>query len=224
LPETAASQPDETTQRYHTPLRHQFDTLDQQHHADTLGMWLFLATEVLFFGGVIVAYLMMRHLYLQTFDQASKHLEIVPGTLMTIILLGSSLTVALGVHAAQTGRRIKLMVMLVLTLILGVAFLALKFMEYYHKWEDHLIPGAGFAWEGPDRRAAELFIYFYFALTGLHALHMCIGIGIFSTLLWWTWRRRVRSYTVEMSGLYWHFVDIVWIYLFPLLYLADRHK
>ncbi len=224
LPETLPSQPLEIARRYHTELHHQFDTLDQQHHADTLGMWVFLATEVLFFGGLITGYVMMRASYPWAFAEASRHLEVVAGTLMTLILLGSSLTVALGVHFAQTGQRVKLMIMLALTLILGVAFLYLKGSEYYHKYEDHLIPGAGFSWQGPERRPAELFIFDYFAMTGLHAVHMLIGIGIFSTLLIMAWCGRIKNYTVEIAGLYWHFVDIVWIFLFPLLYLVDRHR
>ncbi len=207
-----------------SPLEHQFDTLDQQHHADTLGMWIFLATEILFFGAVITGYTMYRAAYPEVFSLVSKSLEIVPGTLMTLILLGSSLTVVLAVHAAQTAERRRLMLMLALTILLGIAFLYLKGGEYYHKYEDHHIPGPGFSWEGPDARLAQLFILFYFILTGLHALHMIIGIGIFSTLLYMAWRGRMKTYTMEISGLYWHFVDIVWLFLFPLLYLVDRHK
>ncbi len=208
----------------HTHLEHQFETLDQQHHADTLGMWLFLATEVLFFGGLLTAYTMYRSSYPDVFGEASRTLEIGAGTIMTIVLLASSFTMAMCVHAAHIGSRKLLMLFLTLTIVLGIVFLGIKGSEYYHKWEDHHIPGRGFVWEGPHAAVAQLFIFFYFCLTGLHALHMIIGIGIMSVLLIETWFGRVKSYTVEISGLYWHFVDIVWIFLFPLLYLVDRHK
>jgi cytochrome c oxidase subunit 3 len=143
---------------------------------------------------------------------------------MTVVLLGSSLTMAMAVHSAQLGHRRALAVFLILTIVLGVAFLGIKGHEYYQKWEDHHIPGSSFVWDGTDAREAQLFLYFYFALTGLHALHMIIGVGIMGVLLLQNALGRVRNYTVEISGLYWHFVDIVWIFLFPLLYLVDRHK
>jgi cytochrome c oxidase subunit 3 len=205
-------------------LKHHYETLEQQHHADTLGMWVFLGTEVLFFGGLITAYVTYRAAYSTAFAQASLTLDIVSGTLMTLVLLGSSLTMAMAVHSAQLGHRRMLALFLTLTIVLGVAFLGIKGNEYYHKWEDHHIPGSGFVWAGPDARTAQLFIYLYFALTGLHALHMIIGVCIMGGLLALTAHGRVKNYTVEISGLYWHFVDIVWIFLFPLLYLVDRHK
>jgi len=205
-------------------LKHQYETLAQQHHADTLGMWVFLGTEVLFFGGLITAYVLYRATYSYAFARASLTLDIVSGTVMTLVLLGSSLTMAMAVHSAQLGHRKALVLFLILTIVLGVAFLGIKGNEYFHKWEDHHIPGPGFVWHGPEAREAQLFIYFYFALTGLHALHMIIGVGIMSVLVALTLKGRVKNYTVEISGLYWHFVDIVWIFLFPLLYLVDRHK
>jgi len=217
LPEAAASP-------FHSRMKHQFETLAQQHHADTLGMWVFLGTEVLFFGGLITAYVLYRTAYSAAFAHASLTLDIVSGTVMTVVLLGSSLTMAMAVHASQLGHRKALAVFLILTIVLGLGFLGIKGHEYYQKWEDHHIPGPGFVWDGPDARAAQLFLYFYFALTGLHALHMIIGAGIMGGLLLQTALGRVRTYTVEVSGLYWHFVDIVWIFLFPLLYLVDRHK
>ncbi|MGE5648096.1 MAG: cytochrome c oxidase subunit 3 [Acidobacteriota bacterium] len=207
-----------------SPLEHQFETLPQQHHADTLGMWVFLATEVLFFGAIITAYTMYRVSYPEAFGEASRTLDIVSGTVMTLVLLGSSFTMALAVHAAQAGHRRSVVVFLLTTIALGAVFLALKFAEYYHKWLEHHVPGPGWHWEGQHSRLAELFIYFYFTLTGLHALHMIIGIAILSVLVWRAGRRTLRSNTVEMCGLYWHFVDIVWIFLYPLLYLVDRHK
>ncbi len=208
----------------HSPLEHQFETLHQQHHADTLGMWLFLATEVLFFGGLLTGYTMYRSSYPAAFGEASRTLDIVAGTINTMVLLGSSFTMAMSVHASQLGKRRLLLLCLTATILLGLVFLGIKGFEYHEKWEEHHVPGPGFIWAGQNGRVAQLFVFFYFALTGLHALHMLIGIGIMSVLLTQTWRGRVRNYTVEISGLYWHFVDIVWIFLFPLLYLVDRHK
>ncbi len=208
----------------HSPLEHQFETLAQQHHADTLGMWLFLATEVLFFGGLLTAYTMYRSSYPGAFGEASRTLDIVAGTINTMVLLASSFTMAMSVHASQLGKRRLLLIFLTATILLGLVFLSIKGYEYHEKWEEHHIPGPGFEWTGPHRSVAQLFIFFYFTLTGLHALHMMIGVGIMSVLWAQTWKGRVKNYTVEISGLYWHFVDIVWIFLFPLLYLVDRHK
>jgi cytochrome c oxidase subunit 3 len=205
-------------------LQPQFETLGQQHHADTLGMWVFLATEILFFGGLITAYTMYRFIYAAAFGLASRQLDVVAGTLMTVILLASSLTMAMSVHSAQHGARRRMILYMAATILLGVAFLFIKGSEYYQKWQEHLIPGTGFHWEGPYPRQAQLFIYFYFALTGLHALHMIIGILAVGLLAVLAWRGHLRSYTIEIAGLYWHFVDIVWVFLFPLLYLVDRHK
>ncbi len=216
------AQTEQIAGRYHTQLSHQFDALSQQHHADTLGMWVFLATEILFFGGVLTAYVMYRSAYPSAFGEASRHLEIVAGTIMTLVLLASSLTMAMSVHSAQTGERAKLIFYLVITILLGVAFLAIKGTEYYHKWEDHEIPGPGFSWGGPGAPEAQLFTFFYFALTGLHALHMIVGISILLVLVVLAIRGHFRNYTIEITGLYWHFVDIVWIFLFPLLYLVNR--
>jgi cytochrome c oxidase subunit 3 len=209
---------------FESHLKHHFETLEQQHHADTLGMWVFLGTEVLFFGGLITAYAVYRSAHPVTFGLASRTLDLVSGTVMTLVLLASSLTMALAVRASQLGKRRVLAAFLILTILLGLGFLGLKGNEYYHKWEDHHFPGSGFVWDGPNPGVAQLFIYFYFALTGLHALHMIIGIGLMAVLLVMTLRSRVKSYTVEISGLYWHFVDIVWIFLYPLLYLVDRHR
>jgi cytochrome c oxidase subunit 3 len=219
LPETV-SRPDTV---YHTELEHQFEALDQQHDADTLGMWVFLATEILFFGGVITAYAIYRTAYHSAFAAGSTHLDIVAGAVNTLVLIGSSLTMAMSVHSAHHGNRKMVMYFLIVTILLGSAFLGIKGLEYHHKWEEHLVPGAGFTWPGPEARSVELFMYFYFTLTGLHALHMIIGIAVLLVLLWMARRRKVRNYTVEVTGLYWHFVDIVWIFLFPLLYLVYRH-
>jgi cytochrome c oxidase subunit III len=212
----------------HEPaLKHHFDDLGQQHEAATLGMWLFLATEVLFFGGLFTAYMLYRVWYPETFGAASRTLDITLGTVNTMVLITSSLTMALAVHAAATDERRKLMMFLVITMALGLAFLGIKGIEYYQKFEEHHIPGFGFHFEGAAPERANLFFSLYFAMTGLHALHMIIGLGIMTVMLFMAWRGRfsARWHTpIEISGLYWHFVDIIWIFLFPLLYLVDRHR
>jgi cytochrome c oxidase subunit III len=212
----------------HEPeLKHHFDDLGQQRDAATLGMWLFLATEVLFFGGLFTAYMLYRIWYPETFGAASRTLDIWLGSVNTIVLITSSLTMALAVHAAATDERRKLMRWLVATMVLGAAFLAIKGVEYAHKFEEHHVPGFGFHFEGAAPERANLFFSLYFAMTGLHALHMIIGLGLLTVMLALAWRGRfsARWHTpIELSGLYWHFVDIVWIFLFPLLYLVDRHQ
>jgi cytochrome c oxidase subunit 3 len=214
----------------HAGLAHQFEDLAQQHDADTLGIWLFLVTEIMFFGGVFAAYAICRWLYFAAFEGGSHILDIRLGAANTVILLASSLTMALSVRSSQTGNRRALILFLILTMILGGAFLGIKAYEYRQKFVEHVVPGLDWAPEG-DALArlapgglnhAQLYFFFYFAMTGLHALHMIIGMGL---LFWLVLRARGGSFTpsyfapVEVVGLYWHFVDIVWIFLFPLLYL-----
>ena len=207
-------------------LQHHFDTMEQQREASSFGMWLFLVTEILFFGGLFTAYTVYRHQYSRAFAEASRHLDIALGTFNTAVLIVSSLTMALAVWSASVGRRKGIIVFLLLTMALGGVFLGVKAVEYSHKFHDHLVPGPSFQFPGPDARAAEIFFSLYFTMTGLHAAHMVIGIGLLTALLL---QARKGRYTpeyhtpVEVSGLYWHFVDIVWIFLFPLLYLIGRH-
>ena len=217
-------------------LLHHFATESQQKNAASLGMWLFLAQEVMFFGGMFCAYLIYRYKYFGDFGSASQTLNIWYGTINTAVLICSSLTVVLAVRAAQLGKRKALVTWLLLTIVLGIAFLGIKGIEYYEKFENHHVPGPSFAYTGtvpghPDLpvnpRHAEIYFSLYFAMTGMHALHMIVGVGLFSTLAFFAWRGKYSSeyYTpIENAGLYWHFVDIVWIYLFPLLYLIDRTK
>jgi cytochrome c oxidase subunit 3 len=221
----------QATQTPHAPveprLMHHFDDMEQQREASTLGMWVFLVTEVLFFGGLFTAYMVYRVWYPTTFGVASRQLNIYSGAGMTVVLITSSLTMAMAVHAAARGRRGRIVGFLGLTLMLGVTFVGLKFMEYYHEYLDHHIPGHGFQIEGADPNNAQIFFSLYFTMTGLHALHMLIGFGIIITMMVMAWRNYFseRWHTpVEISGLYWHFVDIIWIFLFPLLYLIDRHR
>jgi cytochrome c oxidase subunit 3 len=212
---------------HHPALAHQFDSLEQQSEASTLGMWVFLVTEVLFFGGLFTAYLVYRWAYPEAFASASHHLDVTLGTINTAVLITSSLTMALAVHAAQTGDRSKLLLFLVLTMALGAVFLGIKGVEYYHKFQDHHVPGPSFQYEPAEFfRHAQIFLSLYFVMTGLHALHMIVGLGIMTWMLVWSWNGTItREYysPIEISGLYWHFVDIVWIFLFPLLYLIGRH-
>jgi cytochrome c oxidase subunit 3 len=202
--------------------------MEQQQESATLGMWIFLVTEIMFFGGLFMAYLLYRVWYPEAWAEGSLELDIRLGGLNTAVLIGSSLTMALAVRAAQTGFPRATVNWLLATIALGMVFLVVKAFEYAHKFEMHHVPGPNFEFEGPHARQVEIFLSLYFALTGLHALHMIIGVGLMSVIAWMAYRRRFSPdwyAPVEMSGLYWHFVDIVWIFLFPLLYLVDRaHK
>jgi cytochrome c oxidase subunit III len=251
--------------------------MPQQKEAAVLGMWTFLLTEILFFGGLFMAYMLYRIWYHDAFVAASSSITLFWGALNTVVLIGSSLTMALGVRAAQTNQRKATVGWLIATMILGAVFLGVKVIEYADKFEHHHVPGPHFVWdshaagaeggggegaaaqaagaaEGTAAQAAsgaehapagapathaaaaaardhnlqqhtQIFFSLYFTMTGLHALHMIIGIAIMMVITWMAWGGKFDAhyYTpVEMTGLYWHFVDIVWIYLFPLLYLIDR--
>jgi cytochrome c oxidase subunit 3 len=206
-------------------LAHQFDDIEQQRDSASLGMWIFLATEIMFFGGMFLGYTVYRSLYHEAYKEASHHLDVVLGGINTAVLLCSSLTMALAVHAAQLGGRRTVALFLLATIILGGVFLGIKGIEYYHKYEENLIPGAHFKFSGADANQAQLFFSFYFVMTGMHALHMIVGIGLILVIILKTMKGRFSAEyfsPIEMTGLYWHFVDIVWVFLFPLLYLVDR--
>ena len=219
----------------HTPgLQHHFANMDQQQNAVSLGMWVFLATEIMFFGGMFCAYLVYRNAYPNEFAAGSRSIDLILGTVNTAVLICSSLTVALSVRAAQMGKRTLLVGLLILTILFGLVFLGIKGVEWYAKYKEHHVPGASFDASdimrdypqiAIDQPHEQIFFSLYFAMTGLHALHMIIGVGIFIWLTYTAWKGRYGPgyyAPVEISGLYWHFVDIVWIYLFPLLYLIDR--
>lgn len=290
---------------YHAPgLQHQFEDMKQQEESVSIGMWMFLVQEIMFFGGLFTAYLVFRSRFPMAFAAGSNHLDAFWGGLNTLVLIVSSLTMALTVYFAQKGNRNMQMIMIVLTMLFGTTFLGVKVIEYTDKYEHGLVPVQGWnkrikegehkeatsitlpfetraiasesstngaavaqhpnprgefqidvekdmklpklAEDGKFLTAAEqtgyysngvldpekfrdkvrIFFYIYFVMTGLHALHMIIGLGIMSWLLWMAWRNSFSAEyyaPVEMSGLYWHFVDIVWIFLFPLLYLLGRH-
>ncbi len=211
----------------HSPaLLHHFDSVEQQKEASTLGMWLFLVTEIMFFGGMFTAYIVYRTLYPNAFAAASHELDITMGAINTAVLICSSLSMALAVNAAQLGRRKSLVWFLILTIALGAVFLGIKAVEYHEKFVNHHVPGPSFHFDGPEAEHAQLFFSLYFGMTGLHALHMIVGIVLLSILAIRAHRGRFGSeyYTpIDMTGLYWHFVDIVWIFLFPLLYLLGGH-
>jgi cytochrome c oxidase subunit 3 len=218
---------DHAPHAHHPKLQHHFDDMAQQTEASTLGMWVFLVTEIMFFGGLFMAYLVYRHANPMAFQEASAHLNIWWGGANTIVLIVSSLTMALAVRAAQTSAPPRTQIFwLVSTMILGAAFLGVKAIEYTDKFTHHLVPGPNFQWPGQYPAGAEIFYSLYFCMTGLHALHMVIGLGIMTVISIMAWRKQFDEdyYTpVEVSGLYWHFVDIVWIFLFPLLYLIGGH-
>jgi cytochrome c oxidase subunit 3 len=204
-------------------VAHQFDDARQQHETATLGMWTFLGTEVLFFGGLFAGYAVYRHAYPEAWRTASHHLKEWLGATNTAVLLTSSLTVALAVHYTHFRRRTATLVSLAVTLLLGLAFLGIKGTEYTLEWHEQLVPAFNFHFEGEHARQVQLFMCFYFILTLLHATHMLIGIGLLSFLALQVYRGRYVTgdpNTVEVIGLYWHFVDLVWIFLFPLLYLV----
>ena len=222
--------------------------MEQQREAGALGMWVFLVTELMFFGGMFLAYTLYRTKFPADFASASNHLDLTLGAVNTIVLILSSFTMALAVYSSQVGKQRNQIVCLILTIVLGLTFLGIKAVEYHDKYEDHLIPGQlipGRPYSpevqehgtpddkhklhllpGATVKHVEMFYWIYFAMTGMHALHMIIGVGILSVILFFSWRGRYGPEyhnPVEISGLYWHFVDIVWIFLFPLLYLLGRH-
>jgi cytochrome c oxidase subunit 3 len=218
-------------------LRHHFADMQQQTNSASLGMWLFLVTEIMFFGGLFCAYLIYRLMYFPAFGAASQTLDIKLGAFNTVVLIVSSVTVVFAVRAAHDGNRKQLVAYMVLTILLGLTFLGVKAIEYKEKFEKHHVPGPTFAFDKPfddngkeipvDPHNAQLFFALYFAMTGMHAIHMIIGCGLFTvlTILSWKGRYTAQYYTpIENAGLYWHLVDIIWIFLFPLLYLISRHS
>ena len=210
----------------HPALSHHFEDLEQQRETFALGMWVFVAQEVMFFGAVFASYAVYRWRYHEAFAAGSGHLDLVLGALNTAVLIGSSFTMAMAVRAAQLGQRRGTSAFLLGTIALGGVFLGVKVIEYGHKVHDGFVPGALFTYTGPLAENVQLFFVFYFIMTGLHALHMVIGIGVMAVYAGLAWIGRFppeRCGAVENLGLYWHFVDLVWIFLFPLLYLLGRH-
>ncbi len=209
-------------------VAHQFDDADQQLKSSTLGMWVFLLTEIMFFGGMFGAYTVYRSMYPHAFASTSKYMDPHWGAINTAVLICSSLTMALAVRSAQIGAKRALIWFLIVTMIFGACFLGIKFYEYHLHWVDHKVPGFGFEYKEKPAyfHQAQILFCFYFFMTGFHALHMIVGLTLMSVLLTMSIRGRFgpHYYTpIEIGGLYWHFVDIVWIFLFPLLYLIGEH-
>ena len=245
-------------------VAHHFDSAEQQKQAASLGMWVFLAQEIMFFGGLVLGYTYYRYKFPDAFMAGSFGLDIGLGAFNTVVLIFSSLTMALAIHAARAGQGNKgILTWLAATMLLGSTFLGVKVIEYKAKIDHHLVPGKHFHFEPHgkfvaaeaflsqgsfkplddhtsvstsekhhgevipvDAGHAQLFYGFYFVMTGMHALHMIIGLGIMTWLVVLTLKGRFSpAYynPLEITGLYWHFVDIVWIFLFPLLYLIGRH-
>ena len=211
---------------HHPRLQHHFYSMEQQLEASILGMWVFLVTEVMFFGGLFLAYIVYRTSYPLAWEKSSQELNVILGGINTAVLICSSLTMALAVRSAQVGSRKGQLVNLILTMIFGSTFLVIKYFEYAAKFEHHLVPGPHFGPEPPLPYGSEIFFSLYFIMTGIHALHMVVGIALMMVMLVWAWKGRFTPEyygPIEVSGLYWHFVDIVWIFLFPLLYLLGFH-
>jgi len=209
--------------------------MEQQFESATLGMWVFLLTEIMFFGGMFCAYMIYRSTYPAAFASTSQHMNPLWGAINTAVLIVSSLSMALAVRAARLGQTRALQILLLVTIFFGMCFLGVKAIEYHEHWVDNKVPisvpGLGSHWdysEAPQyARQAQILFCFYFFMTGFHALHMVIGIGLMLTIFYMASKGTFsRSYfaPVEISGLYWHFVDIVWIFLFPLLYLIGHTK
>lgn len=204
-------------------LAHHFDSLEQQFAAAKLGTWLFLCTEILMFGGLFVGYIIFHQLYPDMFAEGARSLDWRLGAVNTVVLLVSSFTMAASIHFAQTNQRSKSMNMLLITFVCGLIFMGIKYFEYTHKFHLGLKPGALFTFEGGEASNLALYYSFYFLMTGLHGSHVVIGLGLIA----WVWLRSRKGefsdefYTpVECVGLFWHLVDLIWIYLFPLLYLV----
>ena len=210
----------------HAALGEHFNTLEQQHEAAEFGMWIFLMTELMLFGGLFVGYIAYRAIYADGFAEGSRHLDVSYGGPNTVILILSSLTMVLGVRSAQLGDQRKLVTYLLATAAIGTIFMAVKGAEYYKHFADGMVPVLAWRYAGPYPSQVQLFFFTYFALTGLHSLHLTIGIVIVLVAAVMASRGAFlaeRHVPVEMIGLYWHFVDTVWIFLLPLLYLFGFH-
>jgi cytochrome c oxidase subunit 3 len=212
-------------------LKHHFDNLEQQHAAERLGMWMFLATEVLFFAGLFGAYTVYRYWYPREFEAASSHLNVIFATVNTVLLVTSSLTMTLAIRSAKLGDRSALIWNLLITAALGTAFMVVKGFEYAQDFEERLLPGAYFspelksklAEQGLDPGKVQLFLCFYYIMTGIHGIHLIIGIGCVLWLVGEAYSGNIppENYsTVDVVSLYWHLVDAIWLFLMPLLYLA----
>ncbi|MCB9027417.1 MAG: cytochrome c oxidase subunit 3 family protein [Bdellovibrionaceae bacterium] len=204
-------------------VAHHFDSAEQEFEASKLGIWLFLCTEILMFGGLFVGYVIFHNIYPEMFAEGAKHLDWRLGSLNTVVLLLSSFTMVLSIYYAQTNQQKKTSNMLLITFLCGLVFMVIKAFEYYHKFHLGLYPGSYFSYEHAEHANLAMYFSFYFLMTGLHGTHVLVGMFLIA----WLWIRSRRKefnkdyYTpLEVVGLFWHLVDIIWIYLFPLLYLV----
>jgi cytochrome c oxidase subunit 3 len=205
-----------------SPLAHHFESLDKQTHAARLGMWLFLATEILLFTVLFAAYALYRFLYPQAFAASSRVIETTYGLVNTVVLISSSFTVAMGLDAASRGNGRRTALLFGVSVLAGFVFLALKYVEYSHHFHEGQLPGQFYTYEGVRETGAPIFWALYFMITGLHGIHVIIGMTVLAVV-------GVRAYLgafsaeyhvpVELAGLYWHLVDLIWIFVFPLIYL-----
>ena len=207
-------------------VREQFNNPQQQRETATLGMWVFIITEMMLFGGLFTAYTVYRLNYYQGFTEASGEMKFWMGAVNTAVLICSSFTMAMAVHSAETGKKRRLVLFLVSTIAIGLVFLAIKFTEYYLHYQEHKVPGLWFEASGPHAAPEQMFFVFYFIMTGLHATHMIIGIGILSVMIL---RSAFGSISenyhtpIDITGLYWHFVDVIWVFLFAIFYIPGGH-
>jgi cytochrome c oxidase subunit 3 len=207
-------------------LREQFSTPQQQRDTATVGMWLFMATEVLFFGALFTAYAVYRMYYTQGFLEGSREMTLTIGAVNTAVLFTSSLTMSLAIHSISEGKQVRTYVLLIVTALIGMAFIGLKFTEYFLHYQEHKVPGIWFESTSPNAGPEQLFFIFYFAMTGLHVIHLSIGVGLVGTMAVRTALGRFNAAyhtAIDIVGLYWHFVDIVWTFLFVIFYVPGFH-
>ena len=207
-------------------LREQFGTPEQQRESATFGMWIFLATEVMLFGALFTAFTVYRMKYPLGFDEGSADMNILLGSINTAVLIASSLTMALSIHSVAINKQVRGYLLLLATAALGLVFLTIKFVEYYQHYEQHKAPGISFVSDKPQAAEMQMFYVFYFVMTGFHAIHMTIGVCLVLVLALRTAAGSFRpAYhtPLEAVGLYWHFVDIVWVFLFAIFYISGLH-
>ncbi len=213
-----------TLEKKQDHLQHHFVDSDQQFESAKMGMWIFLVTEILFFGGLFAAYIVFRSWYPELFLLASDHLDTFWGAVNTVVLISSSLTVAMAIRSAQLNQQKGIIINLAITIALAFVFMVIKYFEYTEKFAVGIFPGGYYTYEGIAHDQANIFFSIYYMMTGLHGIHVVVGIGL---MVWLLLRARKGHFSseyytpVEITGLYWHLVDIIWIFLFPLLYLID---
>jgi len=203
-------------------IHRQFDDLNQQRETADLGMWVFLGTELMFFGGVFLAFTIYRLTYAKAFAEAATHLDLVLGSINSFVLLTSGFLFSAAISAFETRRRVLTLFLLSLVILVGLTFLVIKGFEYREDWAHGFLPGSSFSYAGAARDSIELFFVLYFIATGLHALHLMIGIVltlVLMLIIFLSWFRRERQVPIGVFGLYWHFVDFIWMFIFPLFYL-----